>query len=130
MLLSKKYKTSLKGAMAIAIVLFSSCYQPIPVETPLMSQEELVPVLRDLHLAEAMLTEIMNKQEKDSLARLYYAQVFTMHQVDTAVFDQSMNAYMTDPPALDSLYDAVIQALNEDKKIATENPPPPNLPDN
>lgn len=130
MVLSKKYTTSLKGAMAIAIVLFSSCYRPIPVETPLMSQEELVPVLRDIHLAEAMLTEIMNKQEKDSLARLYYAQVFTMHQVDTAVFDQTMNAYMTDPPALDSLYDAVIQALNEDKKVATENQPPPNLPDN
>lgn len=130
MVLSKKYTTSLKGAMAIAIVLFSSCYRPIPVETPLMSQDELVPVLRDIHLAEAMLTEIMNKQEKDSLARLYYAQVFTMHQVDTAVFDQTMNAYMTDPPALDSLYDAVIQALNEDKKVATENQPPPNLPDN
>lgn len=129
MLLSKNYKLWLKGAMAIAIVLFSSCYQPIPVETPLMSQEELIPVLRDIHLAEAMLTEIMNKQEKDSLARLYYAQIFDMHQVDTAVFDQSMNAYMTDPPALDSLYDAVIQSLNEDKKIATENKPV-TLPDN
>lgn len=110
------YKNWLKGAMAGAIVLFSSCYQATPVEQPVLSEEELIPVLKDIHLAEALLTEIMNKQDKDSLARLYYAQIFELHHVDSSEFDQSMNAYMTNPAALDSLYEAVIQALSKEKK--------------
>ncbi|MGH1338623.1 MAG: DUF4296 domain-containing protein [Aureispira sp.] len=130
MSISTSYKNWLKGAMAIVIVLFSSCYQAIPVETPLLSEEELIPILKDIHLAEAVLTEVMNKQEKDSLARLYYAQIFALHEVDTAKFDQTMNAYMTDPPALDSLYEAVIQALSEEKKAATAKKEEPKSPDN
>ncbi|MFK7799851.1 MAG: DUF4296 domain-containing protein [Aureispira sp.] len=116
MSVSKTLNNWLKGAMAIVIVLFSSCYHPSPEQVPLMSKEELIPVLKDIHLAEALLTEIMNKQEKDSLARLYYAQIFEMHQVDSALFDQSMNAVMTNPIVLDSLYDGVIQALSQEKR--------------
>lgn len=116
MSISIVYRNWLKGAMAAVIVLFSSCYRPIPVETPLLSQKEMIPILKDIHLAEALLTEIINREEKDSLARLYYAQIFEMHQVDTAIFDQSMNAYMTDPVALDSLYEAVIESLSQEKK--------------
>ena len=131
MSISTIYKNWLKGAMAIVIVLFSSCYQAIPVETPLLSEEELVPVLKDIHLAEAMLTEVMNKQDKDSLARLYYAQIFALHKVDTAQFDQTMNAYMANPPALDSLYEAVIEALSDEKKAAlSKEKPASSSPDN
>ncbi len=100
----------------MVIVLFSSCYQEIPVTQPTMTPAELVPVLKDIHLAEGLLTEVMNKQEKDSLARLYYAEIFRKHDVDTADFDQSMHAIIGQPILLDSIYEAVIQALNKERE--------------
>jgi hypothetical protein len=106
---------------ALAVILFTGCYQPIPIEKPLLSDEELIPILKDIHIAEALLTETADRRKKDSLARLYYAQIFELHKVDTIVFNQTMDAYFTDPPALDSLYQAVIDALGEEKKIVVKD---------
>lgn len=109
------------GSMAALVaILFSSCYQPIPKETPILSEDKIKLILRDIHLAEALLTEVADRRSKDSLARMYYGQIFKLHDVDQDEFDQSMHAYFTDPPALDSLYQEVISELAEEKKIAAE----------
>ena len=75
----------------------------------------MVAVLKDIHVAEAMLTETGDRRKKDSLARIYYPQIFRIHEVSPEDFDQSMNAYFTDPVALDSLYEAVIKRLADEK---------------
>ncbi|CAA6801650.1 MAG: Unknown protein [uncultured Aureispira sp.] len=105
------------GSMAALVaLLFTSCYEIIPVEKSLLSEEELIPILKDIHIAEALLTETVDRRKKDSLARFYYGQIFELHQVDSATFNKSMHAYFTDPPALDSLYQEVIDAIGEEKK--------------
>lgn len=105
------------GSMAaLVVILFTGCFKPIPIEKPLLSDEELIPILKDIHIAEALLTETVDRRKKDSLARLYYGQIFELHQVDTAAFNQSMHAYFSNPAALDSLYQEVMDALGEEKK--------------
>ena len=109
------------GSMAaLVVILFTGCYKAIPVEKPLLSEEELIPILKDIHIAEALLTETVNRRDKDSLARFYYGQIFELHQVDSISFNQSMHAYFTDPPALDSLYEKVVNAIGAEKKTVVE----------
>lgn len=109
------------GSMAaLVVILFTSCYKAIPIEKSLLSEEELIPILKDIHIAEALLTETVDRREKDSLARFYYGQIFELHQVDSIVFNKSMHAYFTNPVALDSLYQAVIDVLGEEKKMLME----------
>lgn len=110
----------LGSVVTLVAILLSSCYQSIPIEKPVLSEESLKKVLKDIHLAESLLTEVVNREAKDSLARLYYNQIFRLNKVKKEDFDQSMHAYFTDPAALDSLYAAVIAELGiEQKEILT-----------
>lgn len=112
--------------VAVALMtatLFWGCYRQTPVKKTILSPEEMAPILKDIHLAEAWLIEARDRREKDSLARFYYAQIFALHRVDSAVFGQSLDAYFTDPHALDSLYRDVIQLLEaERKRIGVPSP--------
>lgn len=99
------------------VLLFSACYKPIPVEKPILEEAKIKLILRDIHLAEALLTETMDRRAKDSLARVYYTHIFKIHEVKAEDFDQSMHAYFTDPAALDSLYEEVLKELVAEKAI-------------
>lgn len=115
--LKKRSLSKTVGSMAIGIaVLFSACHRPIPKEEPVLSEEKLRLILKDIHLAESLLTEEVDRRIKDSLARVYYHQIFRLHEVDPEDFDQSMHAYFTDPWALDSLYRDVMKELDLEKK--------------
>jgi hypothetical protein len=103
-----------------AVLLLSACFKSIQVDKPLISEEKLTEVLKDIHVAEALLTETNDRRIKDSLARIYYAQIFRLHEISPEDFDQSMNAYFTDPAALDSLYQKVILNLSVEKKELTK----------
>lgn len=101
--------------MGGAMLFFSACYKPIPVETPVLEEAKIKLILKDIHLAEALLTETTDRRAKDSLARIYYEHIFQIHQVKKEDFEQSMHAYFTDPAALDSLYEEVIKELGTEK---------------
>ena len=101
---------------ALVAILFSGCYKPIPVEEPVLSEDDIKIILKDIHVAEALLTEVTDRRTKDSLARLYYKQIFYLHDIKQEDFDQSMNALFTNPPVLDSLYQEVLKELETEKK--------------
>lgn len=94
-----------------------SCYQPKERLEPILSEKQLIAILKDIHLAEAMLTTENDRIKKDSLAYMYYEQIFFMHQVDTADFNQSMNALFSDPERIDSLYKKVMAELGSQHKV-------------
>ena len=104
------------GIIGLGILMMTSCWRDIPVEDPILSEEAMVPVLKDIHLAESLLAPITDRLEKDSLARIYYTQIFRLHDVDEADFEQSMNAYYTNPGQIDTLYTKVINALAKENK--------------
>ncbi len=95
---------------------FSACYQSIPIEKPILSEDKMIIILKDIHLAEALLSEITDRRAKDSTAIIYYNEIFRIHQVDTANFEQSMNAYFSNPAQLDSLYNKVSLKIGEEKE--------------
>ncbi len=95
--------------------IFSACYQEMPTEAPQQSDAKMRAVLKDIHLAEALLTEIVDRGTKDSMASIYYYQILAQHELSPEAFEESMNAYFTDPIALDSLYTHIIKDLSEER---------------
>lgn len=112
---NKSKHTKIWKSSIIMMLLFSACYQPLPTEEPVLSEEKLQLILKDIHLAESVLTEVQNRETKDSLARVYYHQVLELHQVNPEDFEQSMNARYTTPAQLDTLYTNVITQLQQEK---------------
>jgi len=104
----------------MAAMLLSACYKPISTQEPALSEEKIIAVLKDVHIAEAYLTEIPGKAQKDSLARVFYAQVFRLHDITGEEFEQSMDAYFGNPSVLDSLYEKVIGAIAAEKNQMRE----------
>jgi arylamine N-acetyltransferase len=103
----------------ISIGLFStySCYRPLESETPVLEEELMIKILADIHLAEARLSDYnsMPAARRDSFAVDYYATIFEIHQVDTADFQQSIKAYMTNPDAMNKLYEKVLTRLQQNE---------------
>jgi len=100
----KIYKTLILG-----LVLFMGCKEEIK---PTLSDEKLVNVLTDLHLAEAsMLT--LNKKLKDSMHVIYYEQVFEIHQVQDSIFFKDLEIIRKDPKKVEELYTRVIDNLDQ-----------------
>ena len=94
--------------MFILCVSLASCFKEIPTTEAVLPQEKMVQVLTDIHLAESMLSEIKHRPTQDSLAIAYYAHIMALHEIDAEQFDQSMNAYFTNPSLMDSLYSCLL----------------------
>jgi hypothetical protein len=118
----QKYRT-IWTMTALVVLLTSACYKSIPVEKPILSEDKIKAVLKDVHVAEALLTETSDRRKKDSLARIYYGQILRIHNISPEDFDQSMNAYFTSPGTLDSLYQKIILDISKEKASFSKESP-------
>lgn len=80
---------------------------PKPLKVP---EERLVGVLADLHIAEAAL-QALRGDTKDSMAAVYYDQIYTLHAVDSAAVHQSLEQLRKDPQRMKALYDRVMERV-------------------
>jgi hypothetical protein len=100
-----------------SIFILSSCYREPELSTRKISDQKMIEILTDVHLAEAKLTEFAAKPEvfKDSIAKVYYNNIFKIHQVKREEYDQCMNALMKNPDALSKIYEKVLEKLQKDE---------------
>lgn len=85
-----------------------------PEKSPIDPQK-MVAILADLHLADA-LAERDNALVKDSVAKIYYKQIFAKHGIDKRLFDTSLAIIAREPADLDSLYNQVTRRIQSLKK--------------
>lgn len=93
--------------------LFASCQAPMPVikvEVPVIPDDKLVEVLKDVQLAEAALQQCA-PAKRDSAGQAYYSVLFQLHQVSQADFEQSLKALLTDPERTAQVYSRVSDRL-------------------
>lgn len=90
-----------------------SAEEPLP-----LSNEKLVRILADIHLAEAALQGLVGTT-KDSFAQIYYNQVYTIHDTDSQLVNESLRILQRDPIRLEKVYEAVLDTL---KKLETSIP--------
>jgi hypothetical protein len=96
------------------VMLLSSCKkQEIKIPKGILTRRELVPVLVDMHLAQAAGNL---SQLNDSVRSSYYdysLSVFRMHQITKEKYDSSMAFYAAYPGLLDEIYQEVINELSK-----------------
>lgn len=85
-----------------------------PPKKYLLTRDQLIPVLVDIHLTFA----IQTTAEFHELTRLYdsidlYSDIFIKHHVDKAAFDTTLSYYSKNPEYLIDIYDEVIMRLSK-----------------
>ncbi|MBK7871395.1 MAG: DUF4296 domain-containing protein [Saprospiraceae bacterium] len=97
----------------MSIILFVAACTPrnerLPIDEP-----KLVAILVDVHLAEAAMQE-MPSIIQDSVGRIYYNQIFRIHQVSEADFNKTIYLLKMNPAKMESVYKKVSETL--DKKV-------------
>lgn len=95
---------------ALALVLLASCSskKTIEVPEPLLSEQQMIDVLTDSYLIEAMLNQKKSNGENvTSLQRVYYDQLFEHYGITDSIFEQNMEYYTRQLPVLERVMDSV-----------------------
>lgn len=92
----------------IGCIFLVACGEKTP-EIPIES-DKLVKILVDVHLAESAMQD-MPSLIRDSMGKVYYEQIFEIHNVRESEFNQSMRVIKGDPVLLDQTYKKVQEEL-------------------
>jgi len=83
--------------------------------------ETLVEVLADVHLVEGALLSIRPAQ-KDSLKKLYYSQVYEIHEISDKDFEHDIKILKFNPKKMERIYEKVMEELNrKDAELKKES---------
>lgn len=109
-------KTYLFFLLTILAFTCTACYKQVNTNVPAdaLPKEKMIAILTDVHLAEGYLAGLSSHEEKDTLAGIYYASIFKIHEIDSATFNYNMNAYMKAPNDLLAVYNEVLKNLEKD----------------
>ncbi len=104
-------------ASFVALLFVSSCREKVQTSLP---QDQLIDILVDVHIAEAAL-QGLRQETRDSLAQLYYGQIYAIHQIEHSQLEQDMRLLREHPKLAMNIYEKVLSGLskkeiNPDKK--------------
>jgi Domain of unknown function (DUF4296) len=82
-------------------------------ETLPISEEKLVKLMFDVHVAEGALSQHPGGPKKDSIADVYYNQVAEIQQVDRAVLDTCLAILQRNPDLSKEVYEKVMEMMDK-----------------
>ncbi len=83
------------------------------VPDSVLSVENMITVLTDIHLAESWVN--INKSDtisKDDRLKQYYAQIFDLYDTNVKEYQSSYNYYSNEPVLMNYIYQKVTEKLN------------------
>lgn len=80
------------------------------------TDKKMVAVLADVHIAEAGMDAIPDKSVKDSLANVWYGQIFTIHHIKKTDFEQYLDEIGQNTNRMNAVYEAVTEQLKKQGK--------------
>lgn len=96
------------------LFVFSACWGN-KAAAPTIPEDKMVRIMADLSIAEAA-TAQMNGYAKDSLTKIFYNQVFEMHQVQPDQYEQNLRLYANDLPTMERIVQRVEATFETEKK--------------
>ncbi len=106
-------KFSLCLCVFAVLILFSCSNKPIDTPKNILTKTEMVPVLVDMHLVQAV---VGVNQQSDSLRYSindYVSSIFKLHHITKEKYDSSLQFYTAHPELLDEIYAEVINELSK-----------------
>ena len=97
----------------LAILLFA-CSKPKPEIPPgILTQKQMIPVLVDIHIAQAA-TGLYNGGDTAHYTMADYVPlILSLHHIEKAAYDSSINFYTMHPEIMQEMYDEVINELSK-----------------
>ncbi len=107
---------SIRWITLFFIILALACHQPKDriTKTDIIPKENLVPILVEIHLADALLQMSIVRQNypgRDSISN--YQDILQKHGYSKRMFDHTIEFYENDPDELNDLYEEVISELTQ-----------------
>jgi len=95
--------------MGLALFALVSCDEEevLPIE-----EQRMALIIADLHIAEAALQNVY-ASKKDSLSKIYYQQVYDIHEIDRPELDSAMAVLHRNPDLQLDVYNQVMEILQE-----------------
>ncbi len=79
----------------------------------LMSHEDMVSYLIDLHLAEAEVQNLrLKKDSSEAVFAIYEKHLQDEHGITDTLFVQSYNYYLAHPDELEQIYEAIVDSIS------------------
>lgn len=102
--------------VSIIIVILACNETSNKKDKELLSDEKLIDVIYDIHIADGLLTaNVMPKEEMFNDTNIYYS-VFEKHDISKDQFEATIEYYINnDYRKLESIYDKVLEKLNTTK---------------
>lgn len=111
-MMSSKYPPSVYCLFFILFTLLA-CKKD-KVQLPI-SRDKMVAVLVDIHIAEAYI-ESVNPALKDSMARIYYPQIFKHNGITAKLYDSAFSVLSNQPQMMRNVYDEVLLKIEKRQK--------------
>jgi hypothetical protein len=73
-------------------------------------EKKLIQILLDAHYAEAALQDVYGVQ-KDSLKKVYYQEIYQLHETTEDELTKTMDILRKDPERLDKIYQFIVDNL-------------------
>ena len=96
-------------------LLFSACLQDDP-ELPIPA-EKAAEILIDVHAAEAALQNVYGSK-KDTLAKVYYQQIYEVHEIDSTTFAELMELVRNYPKHLKEVYGLAMEQIKSRREAS------------
>ena len=100
--------------MFLSTLLFSCTEGKKVTPMDILPVEEMVPILLDIHIAEADI--YLKKYKKDTAGKVassHYLEIYKSHNINPDDFQQSFNYYMDNKELMDEIYVKVIDELSK-----------------
>ncbi len=97
--------------LIMLVLLLSSCNS----KKPRTFNRKMAEVVRDINIAEAALQGTKGST-RDSLFKLYYRQVFTLHHVTEDEFYRYMDSLRNDPEMAEETYEFIKTEMEKEAK--------------
>ncbi len=102
--------------------------------TKLISREDMIKVLMEIHLAEAGVSMMgIEHQRAIALYKQYQTEILKKHHIDTAVYRQNYEYYMQSPLEMEYILTMIedslvrVQAVSKTKERGGSSAPHPNM---
>ncbi|CAN5435719.1 hypothetical protein BH11BAC1_BH11BAC1_03140 [soil metagenome] len=101
-------------AFAVLSVFIFSCSKSKPeIPKGILTQNEMIPVLVDIHIAQAA-TGLFNSGDTSKYTMNdYIPYILSIHHIEKAVYDSSVDFYTQHPEIMQEMYDDVIDELSK-----------------
>src|SRR5690242_9962320 len=101
---------------------FISCTkQKIQIPPGVLNKQEMVPVIADVHLAQAAAGLYHPNDSTRFSMKEYLPYILKIHHVTEAQYDTSISFYMANPELMQEIYDSVIVELSKKESEVTRH---------